>query len=628
MSLKKRLIPALVGSALALGATSVHAVKFTGVFVFGDSLSDAGYFRPFLAGIGVPPAAVPGLGRFTTNPGPVWAELIATNYGGNPNPANAGGQNYSQGGARVAVSSTSTPPGANANRSVATQITEYLAVNGSADPHALYSVWAGANDIFQTLPGIIGGTVNPSTFLAQTAGAEVQQIARLQAAGAKYVLVFGLPDIGSAPGFSPLLGTPPALTAAVTQLSAGYNINLFNAIAASGLHVIPVDIFTLISEVRANAAAFGFTNTTLPACLPIGSSSLTCSAANSVPGSSTTYLFADAVHPTSAAHAITADFVKALIDGPNAYSTMAEVPLSTRAAHIRTLDEGLRSGQGAAVGKLTAFAAGDGGKFNIETNPLSPQTDSKNRSGTVGVTFRASDAMTFGVAIGKTTADATMGSLGKFKTDESAGSVFGAYKDGGFYGNFSASVANIKFNDIQRYIKLGQVIRTNTANTSGDNASANLTVGYDFAMGSLSIGPFISMTMQSVSVGEFTENNANPLEQSSRLKISAQDRSSNVTSVGARASFALGKWTPFARVSFDQENKRNAREVTASPVTVTQGITYSIPGYQPNKKWGTSTIGIRGYITDQISLAVMYTSVFSSDNIKQDGVTANIGFAF
>jgi len=63
-------------------------------------------------------------------------------------------------------------------------------------------------------------------------------------------------------------------------------------------------------------------------------------------------------------------------------------------------------------------------------------------------------------------------------------------------------------------------------------------------------------------------------------------------------------------------------------VTVTQGITYSIPGYQPNKKWGTSTIGIRGYITDQISLAVMYTSVFSSDNIKQDGVTANIGFAF
>jgi len=619
MSLKKRLIPALVGSALALGATSANAVKFTGVFVFGDSLSDAGFYRPTLLASNVPAPLVATLGRFTTNPGPVWSEIVAAYYGGNPNPSNAGGGIYAQGGSRLSAVSSSSPP--NLQRPVTTQITEYLAASGgSANPNALYAVWAGANDLLQA--GAAGvGAAN------EVAG----QTARLRAAGARYIMVFGLPNLGLTPDG---LAGGPAASGQFAAASAGFNITLFNALAATNQRVIPVDTFTLFTEVLQNAAAFGITNTTGTACGPLppftaGRNSQFCTGASLVPGATpTNYAFADGVHPTTGVHAIVADFAKSLIDGPNAYSTMAEVPLSTRAAHIRTLDEGLRSGQGAAVGKLTAFAAGDGGKFNIETNPLSPQTDSKNRSGTVGVTFRASDAMTFGVAIGKTTADATMGSLGKFKTDESAGSVFGAYKDGGFYGNFSASVANIKFNDIQRYIKLGQVMRTNTANTSGDNASANLTVGYDFAMGSLSIGPFIGMTMQSVSVGEFTENNANPLEQSSRLKISAQDRSSNVTSVGARASFALGKWTPFARVSFDQENKRDAREVTASPVTVTQGITYSIPGYQPNKKWGTSTIGIRGYITDQISLAVMYTSVFSSDNIKQDGVTANIGFAF
>ncbi len=636
MSVKKRLIPTLVASTLAIGAslsvTTANAVQFSGVYVFGDSLSDAGYFRPFLAGLGVPAALVPTVGRFTTNPGPVWAEIIATTYGGNPNPSNAGGQNYAQGGARVAVPSPSTPPGGNPNRSVQTQITEYLAASGgSADPRALYAVWAGANDIFQTLPAIGGGTVNPSTFLAGLALSEVQQIGRLQAAGAKYVLVFGLPDIGATPGFSAALGAPAAQTAAGTQLSAGFNINLFNTIAASGLRVIPVDTFTLFAEVKANAAAFGFTNTTLTACLPTGSaSSLTCFAGNSVPGSASTYMFADAVHPTSASHAIQADFVKALIDGPNAYSTMAEVPLASRAAHIRTLDEGVIAGQRAAIGRVAAFAAGDGGKFNIATNSLSPQTDSKNRTATVGLTFRASDSFTVGVAVGKSTADATMNGFGKFSTSETAGSVFGSIRSGetGFYGNFSATIANIQFNDVQRNIKLGITTRTNTASTKGDNASANVTLGYDFALGGLAVGPFFGITNQNVTVNEFVENNGNPLEQSTRLKISGQDRNSNVTSFGARASFKLGSWTPFARISYDQENKRDPRSVTASPVTVTQNISYDIPGYVPTKTWSTGTIGIRGNITDQIGLAVVYSSVFGRDNVKQDGVTANVSFAF
>ena len=35
MSLKKRLIPALVGATLALGATASQAITFNGVYIFG-----------------------------------------------------------------------------------------------------------------------------------------------------------------------------------------------------------------------------------------------------------------------------------------------------------------------------------------------------------------------------------------------------------------------------------------------------------------------------------------------------------------------------------------------------------------------------------------------------------------
>ena len=165
MSFKKRVIPALIASAMLVSAPAAHAVKFSGVFVFGDSLSDAGFYRPFLVAVGTPAATAAGLGRFTTNPGPVWAELIAQTYGGNAAPSNAGGGIYAQGGARAQGNSASTPPGF-AQREIGTQISEYLATSGGrADPGALYAVWAGANDIFQNFAGIAGGTINPTTVI-------------------------------------------------------------------------------------------------------------------------------------------------------------------------------------------------------------------------------------------------------------------------------------------------------------------------------------------------------------------------------------------------------------------------------------------------------------------------------
>jgi outer membrane lipase/esterase len=623
----KRLLPAVVTAALALSATAANAVTFSGVYVFGDSLSDSGYFRPAIAAA-IGPTAAAGLGRFTTNPGPVWAELIAQSYGGNGKPANQGGTNYAQGGAQAVGNAPASRVGPfNTQRPSATQISEYLAASGGrADPNALYSVWFGANDIFTQLEGLLGGTITQaqlSANVASTANAEVGQVARLQAAGARYVLVFGLPDIGVTPAFA-----SGATAGSVTAITAGYNTTLFNGLRASNLSVIPVDTFTLLAEVRANAAAFGFTNITTPACQPLGSSALTCSAANIPAGAANTYLYSDSVHPTSAAHAIVADFVKALIDGPNAYSTMAEVPLATRAAHIRTLDSGLRTGSAGAVGRVSAFAAGDGGKSDISANRLSPQTDSKNRSGTAGVTFRASESFTFGAAIGKTTADATMGSLGKFETDETLLSIFGSFKSNGLYANFMGTAADLKFDNVKRYVKLGQVTRTNSSNTKGSNASLGLAVGYDFAFGAFNVGPFLAYTTQSVTVNGFTENANAATALSTDLKIGEQNRTSRITSIGGRASIDIGKWTPFARISLEQEGSRDERFVTASPVTIAQGISYEIPGYRPGKKWGAATLGVRGSITDQISLALIYSGTFSRTNVKEDGFTANVAFAF
>jgi outer membrane lipase/esterase len=98
MNTKKRLLPALVASAVLAAAPAAYAQRasnpgvFDNVVIFGDSLSDAGTFRPFLLGVGLPASVVAGMGRFTTNPGPVWAEIVAQYYSGTAaTPSNAGG---------------------------------------------------------------------------------------------------------------------------------------------------------------------------------------------------------------------------------------------------------------------------------------------------------------------------------------------------------------------------------------------------------------------------------------------------------------------------------------------------------------------------------------------------------
>lgn len=617
----KRALPAILAGAIAASAPAAQAVTFSGVYVFGDSLSDAGFYRPFLASIGVPAALVSQLGRFTTNPGPVWSELIAQNYGGNAAPSNAGGGIYAQGGARVAAASASTPPGG-AQRPVSTQITEYLtSTGGSANPNALYAVWAGGNDLLQAGAA---GVASANNVAAQTA--------RLRAAGARYILVFGLPNLGLTPGAQ---AGGAAGVALQTQASAGFNITMFNALAATNQRVIPVDTFSLLNEIASNAGAFGFTNLTGVACGPFppfapnGANSQFCLPSNLVTANAaSTFLFADGIHPTTAAHRIVADFVKSLIDGPNAYSTLAEVPLSTRTAHIRTLDQGLQAGAGAAVGKITAFAAGDGGSHNFGLGPLNPKTDTKNRTVTVGVTMRASEDVNVGLAFGAGSADAGMGQVGKFEITDNTLSAFGSAKLNRFYGNFSLSNSDLKFNDITRFVRLGSVTRTNKASATGSNSSANLTLGFDFPpWQQLTVGPFLSLTSQRVAVGNFAENaGATPL--STDLKIASQARNSNVLSAGWRASINLGNFTPFARIAYDQEQINRDREITASPVTVAQNISYGIPGYKGAKSWGTGLIGVRGKISDQIGFGIAYSSVFSRGNIKADGVTGNVSFGF
>jgi outer membrane lipase/esterase len=631
MKTKKRVLPAVLLSLFAAAAPAVQAQQFSNVVVFGDSLSDAGYFRPFLTSLGLPPSVVATLGRFTTNPGPVWSEIVSQYYGITPAASNAGGSIFAQGGARVDAVSSSTPPGS-AQRPVSTQIGEYLGPRGgAADPNALYGIWIGANDIFQNLGAVQAGAITPAQLQANVLGAaasEIAQIARLRAAGARYILVFNLPDIGATPQFS----ASPSTAGTVTALSAGYNTTLFTGLTSAGLRVIPVDTFSLLGEIRQNFAAYGFTNVTGIACGPFPPITTTpsaqfCLPSNFVtPNANQTYLFADGVHPTSAAQAIVAQFVESLIDGPTQYSLLAEAPLRTRQSHMRTITDGLTTGRQAEVGKLSVFAAGDGGGFDVDRGSGTPGLKSNLRSASVGITVRASEAVTVGAAYGQSKASGNfLSDTGNFNTREQVGSLFAGARWGGFYGTGMVSVSQIDYRDIQRRIRLGPVTRIATASTDGANASAFVSAGYDFTFGKLMAGPVVSFTSQNVDVNQFDESGAG----SANLRMAQQKRRSAVWSVGARASLNLGMWTPWVRVTADQERFDGERLVTATPLTmVPTNSSYDLPAFASDGKYATASVGVNGWVSNNVALSLAYFKVSGRSGIKEDGIAGSVSVKF
>ena len=637
MKTKKRLLPALVFSALtAFAAPATEAAQFSGVYVFGDSLSDAGYYRPFLLSLGLPPSVVAQLGRFTTNPDPIWAELVSQYYGITPSPSNANGGNiFAQGGARVVDPSASTPPGG-AQRPVSTQINEYLARGGgAADPNALYGIWIGANDIFQNLALLQAGQITQAQLQTNVLGAatsEIQQIARLRAAGARYIMVFALPDIGATPAFA----NTGATGAAVSQLSAGYNTTLFTGLASAGIRVIPVDVFTLFGEVRANPAAFGITNTTGIACGPFPPittaatvSSQFCLPSNYVqPNANNTFAFADSVHPTGASQRVVAQLVESLIEGPTQYGFLAEAPLHARESHVRTVSDGLNSNRYQPIGKWQVWVSGDRGTFDVNTSAGNSGVDSTSKSFTVGGSVRTSESVTLGIAAGTSTSRNSLGNnAGGFKTDEIAVSLFGDLHWGGFYGTGVVSISELDFDGVNRNVPIGVMTRSSSTETKGNNASAYFQAGYDFRIGRFTLGPMVSVLSQNVQVNGFDEAASLGV---AGLRIGSQSRKSEVWSAGARASCTcIAGWTPWLQVMADKERRDDARFVTATPLTmISTNSSYDIPAYMPDTSYITTSLGITGSIMPRVGLSLSYLNISGRSGVKQDAWGAMLSYRF
>ena len=565
----------ILAGALALGlaASGSGSAQFTNTYFFGDSLTDNGSFIPVLP---------VGTGRFTTNPGPVWAQFFAQYYGFNATPANQGGTDYAEGGARVSQlpGVPNSPPTGTATP-VTTQVARFLA-KGPLDPNATYSFLAGADDVFFQLGLAQAGLISSTQVQANLATAAtdlVTAIATIRAAGAKYIIVWNLPDIGKTP-FGVSSGATGA--AQITALSSFYNRVLLAGLDTAGIRAIRLDSFRLFNELIANPALYGFTNATSPACG--ATSSLLCTAANLVtPNAAQTYVFADGVHPTTATHNLVAQFALSVIAAPQQIAVLAEAPLAVEQANFRTLDSRMVSAINAprGAGKLEAWAAYDYGNPDFKGGFFSGGSNVHTIA--VGADMKVSDHLLAGLQFGYSENRGDSG-VANYKLNEPMGTVYVGYGDGPWYLAGTVGAGGLDFST-NRNIVLGAATRTESGESRGWQVVGRVMGGYWFKAGDWIHGPAVRLTFQDVRVDAFQERGSD----STTMAFGEQRRKSFVTSAGWQVSGQMAGFRPYGRASWEHEERSDLRSVTASTVL---GGSFSLPAYKPDSNYALFSAGV------------------------------------
>ncbi|MBE8996896.1 SGNH/GDSL hydrolase family protein [Nostoc sp. LEGE 12447] len=263
----------------------VLAKDYDNIYVFGDSLSDIGNVFNATNGI-IPPTPTYYNGHFSN--GPNWVDYLASDLGLTLNLKN----NFAFGGATTGTENIglATLPG------LQQQINNFVAAE-TADPNALYIIWAGTNDY---LSYFFDGEPNPSNTVANLSTA----LTSLVADGARDIMVVNLPDLGKSPfaNFTSERSNLFSTFSSEHNSSLNTELQVLSQQLSPDINIIELNVNSLFDRIVAAPEEFGFTNVTnscISKDLSVVSIDVPTQQVSCNPGE---FLFWDEVHPTTTAH--------------------------------------------------------------------------------------------------------------------------------------------------------------------------------------------------------------------------------------------------------------------------------------------------------------------------------------
>jgi outer membrane lipase/esterase len=452
------------------------------------------------------------------------------------------------------------------------------------DRNAIYLLDAGESSIAQTK--VVGNDIVATSSAELTAFAAQQLAAR---GGARYIV---LPNLF----FNPNAGADQALRTLFNQA-------LWLPVPDTApFNFIPADFDALGKAVVANPGQFGITNT------------------NGQGGSATApgFLFVDDHNLTAAGQKIEADYVRSLLVAPSEISLIAENTVAKRSATISGMQQQIDITRRRMTPGFNVWGNGDIASLQLDTG-VGVLGSGVPFSGTLGMDYRTDNGFLVGGALtaGSQTSKFDLG--GNFTQRETAVSAYSAYFNGPTWLSVIGTYGASNY-DVNRAVPIGISLQANTGATHGNDVSVAVQGGYDLQLGDLTHGPVAGFTWQRAKIGGFTE-----LGGFTSLSFADQRRDSGISSLGYKANLDLGRFKPFAQVTWDHELGMIDRTVTAS-ITTSVAPAFSLPAAVLGRDWVSGTLGTT------MTLAPNFTGLASvTARAGQTGATiygGNIGLNY
>jgi len=628
--------------SLACSCALAAPSPYSTMVVFGDSLSDSGQYPDTGGPLG---STV----RFTNRMGPTFqdgsgeifgpvsstllgfrlgvapGDLVSSTSPVNPLVGVKDGNNWAVGGYRTdqiydSITSTSdVSVDVGGTDVVLRSRAGYLPANGfRADPNALYYLSGGGNDFFQ-------GFVTDAASAQASANQLADSAQVLHQAGARYIMVWLLPDLGLTPfAFGTPLQTPSS------QLSGVFDAQLLARLAP--LHAIPLNVPGLIQDILVNPARFGLI--TGPALVGTCFNGNGC-IENPIYGISsatpdpTKLLFNDSVHPTIAGQQLIADYAYSILSAPWEVSLMPEMGFGTLNAHQDELRNQWQADWNSwqAIGEWRAIVAGGGQYMDFDDGDSSVSADGHGSNLTIGGSYRLSEDWRIGMAAGfyRQTLEA-----GERDSDYTLNSylatLFAQYQANHWWGDAALTGGKLDFEDANRKFALGTTQGGEQGNTDGNLWAFSARLGYDIAQSSDSpwhLSPFVSADYAHVVVDGYSEDSM----RATALSYDAQRRSSRRLGAGLQGKLQILPQTQvYAEVAHEHEYATDQQDVTIALNSLPNND-FTLEGYKPRGSLNRANVGLSQKLTRDVSLRANY-NWRKDDDVTQQGVSLAVSLDF
>lgn len=471
-------MPGLLGCFLRLAAAGLLASASAAqagdpierLFVFGDSLSDGGYYATLLA---IPPGT-----SFTTNPDPMAPEVVGAELGV---PLEVdyglGGTNFATGGARVTQANEPAIP-------ISGQIDLALAGGMRFGDGDLVYIQGGGNDFF----AFVDGGADEPGILTDAARDLAGQVLRLQAAGAERIVTMSVQTGGNA------------------------GLQLFNqtyeqALADSGANVLFFDTDALFDELVVSADAFGFTNLLEPACNT--DSALACTRDDLVsPDANETHLLADDVHPGGKTQRIQGQAIAGLLLAPEQIGQLAYAGQALFRSHRDINGTALLRGFDQEAGDKVWFARAAYHDFSHAGSRQITGVEETGLLFNAGLDYRLAEESSVGLTFTVSDGD---GDFAEARGDYNVDAISAIFYVQGNAGpvNLQADVmtGRARYENLGREIHLGPALRKHEGQTDADFFAMATSASREFSAGDgFAIIPTVGLQLQRLEIDGYSEN--------------------------------------------------------------------------------------------------------------------------